>query len=886
MANVENALHSSIQEGNDVQAVSLGPPIEQAIIQTIYQTICSLHVLQSNPLGHEVTLMSSVTLNLGFMLGAGIYSVPGVVLNSVGSIGLLEYASMFPKRSGAQVVFLEQAYPHPRFFIPVTFAVTSVILSLKAANAIVFAQYALAICDVPITSAKQTAVALAVSTICFAGELSAFPAPSLPECDLELTVVGLSTKWSLRVVSFLAALKVLSLVFLIFTGALVLGGFTHIRDPSANFRSPFSSSTTNLNSLATALVKTNWAFSGWHNAFNVLGEVHTPDPVRTVRKAGFISLLLTTFLFFFVNVAYVAAVPKDEISSSGPLIAALFFQHVFGKGFTAQILPIMVALSCFGTIIAGTVGQARMLREVARQGLLPYANFFVSTKPFGTPLAPVGLKYLLTVFAIVSIPAQDAFNFLVDLASYPTLVFHGATAIGLWLLRRRRNLASLAPSKYRARNLFISSYFLSTLFLLVMPWVPPEPGHSDVSFWYATYCVAGLSVLALCGVYYWMWIVFLPWLGGYTIVEEVEHLEDGALTTRLKRKHYPAQVEIVVRRNKISDTAQGLSDVVAHISISLEFPLPLACSSTKKRVSASECRRKPFRHGWHTEAESILEELSRLTFLALATTMSGPAYCSPTDDFDARPPFSGLQDDNVRPVISLRPLQEASRPRVLRSQLSTPFCPPANLLKRKRQRDSNNYPSALHSESGDSITRRPRKRRILYLAPSSGEELSDMATTEAYDSAAIKHNHNDVITTNICADTHPSAPCCLAPPSKTMSNYTSKVLSVHKSPRNDQGHKKAVGLTRAYECALTYPLIVNNDSPSVCLKDSSPVPAIDFTRMRFPSRNRWRFPLLRLEPASAKAEGKEGGEGSVRSASSHCTLFVCLHRMYLQLHNF
>jgi len=71
-----------------------------------------------------------------------------------------------------------------------------------------------------------------------------------------------------------------------------------------------------------------------------------------------------------------------------------------------------------------------------------------------------------------------------------------------------------------------------------MPWVPPEPGHGDVSFWYATYCVAGLGILALCGAYYWVWIVFLPWLGGYTIVEEVERLEDGALTTQLKRKYY------------------------------------------------------------------------------------------------------------------------------------------------------------------------------------------------------------------------------------------------------------------------------------------------------------------------------------------------------------
>jgi amino acid transporter len=130
-----------------------------------------------------------------------------------------------------------------------------------------------------------------------------------------------------------------------------LGGFTRVRDPFANFRSPFSGSTTNPGSLATALVKTNFAFSGWYNAFNVLGEVRTSDPVRTVRKAGLLSLLLVTCLFFFVNVAYVAAVPKEEMNSSGQLVAVLFFQHVFGKGFAAQILPIMVALSCFGNIV-------------------------------------------------------------------------------------------------------------------------------------------------------------------------------------------------------------------------------------------------------------------------------------------------------------------------------------------------------------------------------------------------------------------------------------------------------------------------------------------------------------------------------------------------------
>jgi hypothetical protein len=52
-----------------------------------------------------------------------------------------------------------------------------------------------------------------------------------------------------------------------------------------------------------------------------------------------------------------------------------------------------------------------------------YPTGFASTRPFGT-LGPVALKYALTVLAISAsaLPARDAFNFLLDLASYPNLV--------------------------------------------------------------------------------------------------------------------------------------------------------------------------------------------------------------------------------------------------------------------------------------------------------------------------------------------------------------------------------------------------------------------------------------------------------------------------------
>jgi hypothetical protein len=46
-------------------------------------------VEEVNPLGQEVTVLSAMMLNIGQMTGSGIYAVPGVILHSVGSIGML-----------------------------------------------------------------------------------------------------------------------------------------------------------------------------------------------------------------------------------------------------------------------------------------------------------------------------------------------------------------------------------------------------------------------------------------------------------------------------------------------------------------------------------------------------------------------------------------------------------------------------------------------------------------------------------------------------------------------------------------------------------------------------------------------------------------------------
>ena len=64
------------------------------------------------------------------------YWLIGFVVSMAALAVYLELASYFPARSGAEVVYLEQAFPRPKYFFPVAFAVQAVLLSFSSSNAI------------------------------------------------------------------------------------------------------------------------------------------------------------------------------------------------------------------------------------------------------------------------------------------------------------------------------------------------------------------------------------------------------------------------------------------------------------------------------------------------------------------------------------------------------------------------------------------------------------------------------------------------------------------------------------------------------------------------------------------------------------------------------
>ncbi|KAF5515874.1 High-affinity methionine permease [Colletotrichum siamense] len=504
-----------------------------------YQDASGAPVENNSPLGYSVGPVTITLLNITMMIGAGIYSTPASILAGTGSVGVsfvywtlgyllcmasgavyLEFTAYFPSRSGSEVVFLEQAYPRPMWLFPTTFAVQSVILSFGSANATVMANYLIAISGHEGTDWQIKGTALACYTLA------------------TLTLV-FNTKYAYWFSNGVGIVKICTLLFVIITGFVVLGGHTKVQDPTANFKDAWSgSSSATAYGMTTALYRIIFSYGGYNNAFNVANEVK--NPVRSLKIYATAALTTVYVLYMFANVAFFAAVPREDLENSGLTVASLFFTAVFGNSGAVRGLNFLIALASFGNMIAVIIGLSRRIRECGRQGVLPWTRFWVSTKPFGTPLGPYAVIWFLTALMILAVPAGDAFTFVNDLGVFPQAAFNLAMAVGIYVVRWRRSKLNLPEPEFKAWHVVIIFNICIQLYLLIMPWYPPAGGQyaGDVSFWYATYAVTGVGILLACAAYYWFWAFLIPKWKGYKLRQELISFEDGAQSNQLRKVPY------------------------------------------------------------------------------------------------------------------------------------------------------------------------------------------------------------------------------------------------------------------------------------------------------------------------------------------------------------
>lgn len=137
-------------------------------------------------------------------------------------------------------------------------------------------------------------------------------------------------------------------------------------------------------------------------------------------------------------------------------IAASLFKNVFGHSAAVKALPALVAISAIGHLlgVAFTVCMythdclscssnssnerdltARVLQELAKDGITPFPNILMQNRPFKTPIVCLAIHLVITIILICAPPAGDAFSFVVGLGTYPTVFLLTLVTIGLIKLR-------------------------------------------------------------------------------------------------------------------------------------------------------------------------------------------------------------------------------------------------------------------------------------------------------------------------------------------------------------------------------------------------------------------------------------------------------------------
>ncbi|KAK0196954.1 APC amino acid permease [Armillaria mellea] len=479
----------------------------------------------------QLGLFSAIFLVFNRIIGTGIYATPSNILRSSGSPGLalvmwlagagiaavgtavyVELGTGLP-RSGGEKNYLEFIYRRPKFLATCLFSVYAIITGSSAANSLVFGEYVLHALNIEPVRWNTRFVAFLCLSFC---------------CLLH----GTTFKWGLRLQNTLGLFKLFLLSSIGVAGLFCLAGVPGFRvregyEAPDNLRwdKLWQGSNSDANALISGLYNIIWSFVGYSTANYALSEVR--NPVRTIKRAAPLALISVTTVYLLVNVGYFAVVSKGDIVGSRRIVAALFFRNLFGPNLE-RVLSVFIALSTLGNLLTGQFSQGRIIQELGREGVIPLSWFFASNKPFNAPLAGLATNWFFSTMFMVLPPPGDAYLFMISLSSYCLAIINALVSVGLLLLYTSTYKAWNWDPPFRAPKIVIVLFFLSNVFLVLVPLIPPAPGsrtYEHLPYW--SHAVVALAV-SLIGVGYWyVWCVWLPQKKGYKLERTWVLQEDG-----------------------------------------------------------------------------------------------------------------------------------------------------------------------------------------------------------------------------------------------------------------------------------------------------------------------------------------------------------------------
>jgi len=387
----------------------------------------------TSQLKRDIGLFSAIAVVVANMVGTGIFTTSGYILQELGSTSALlfgwvmggvfalcgalcygELGARFPE-AGGEYIYLREAFGRPLAFLSGWISLIVGFSAPIAAGAIAFASYLL--------GAFGLDQAL----------LPTFAAPGMPMFALSVPVI-----LAVAIVLLLSLLHVHSLrvgsriqnlltVFKVALVAVFIGaGLSSNGGSMDHFRGAFVVGDLLDTRFAVALIFISFAYSGWNAVAYLGGEIKRPS--RNIPLAMLAGTLVVTALYLMLNVVYIYALPQEQMRGVME-VAAVAGVRLFGPGI-GRWFNGAIAFGLLSVLSAMILAGPRVYYAMSRDGIFfPFFGKVNSVRR--TPAHAIGLQAAIAIAMILS----ASYDKLLIYIGFTLSLFAMLTVIGLMWLR-------------------------------------------------------------------------------------------------------------------------------------------------------------------------------------------------------------------------------------------------------------------------------------------------------------------------------------------------------------------------------------------------------------------------------------------------------------------
>jgi L-type amino acid transporter 9 len=180
--------------------------------------------------------------------------------------------------------------------------------------------------------------------------------------------------------------------------------------------------------IAVAFYSGLWAYDGWNN-LNFLTE-ELINPSRNLPLAIVIAMPIITGIYLLTNISYLTVLSMQEIIAQDAVGIEFANRKLGGASF---ILPVLIAMSIFGTANGSLFTAGRIAHVAGRDGHLVSVLSYVHA----TKLTPA-VAILFNCAIALAMISYSSINSLIDTFSFASWIMYSLAFISLFVLRYTR----------------------------------------------------------------------------------------------------------------------------------------------------------------------------------------------------------------------------------------------------------------------------------------------------------------------------------------------------------------------------------------------------------------------------------------------------------------